>query len=93
MRSSSDLQTAGKPVANRKVRAEAGTARKTILEEVAEQGLVGGERDQAVADITRRQNVVVAAQAAGAATIVGDGDDGGEIGQRKRTSCPRRRPT
>ena len=55
---------------------------KAILKEAAEQGFVFGERDHAVANVAGRKNAIFAAQAAGAAAVIGDGDDGGEIGDR-----------
>ena len=53
---------------------------KAILKEFAEQVLVFRESHHAVADVARRQHGIFAAQAAGAAAVVGDGDDGDEIG-------------
>ena len=53
---------------------------KAILKKFAEQVFVLRKRDHAIADIAGRENAVFAAQAAGTAAVVGDGDDGGEIG-------------
>ena len=50
-----------------------------ILKQPAQQRFVFRERDHAVADIPRGQDAVFAAQPAGTASVVGDGDDGGEI--------------
>lgn len=61
--------------------AQAGAARETVLKEAAEQRFVGRQCDQTVADVAGREDVVVAAQAAGAASVVRDGDDGGQIGE------------
>ena len=52
---------------------------KTVLEQARQQGRILAESDQAVADIAGRKDVEVAAQAAGAAAVVGHGDDGGQI--------------
>jgi hypothetical protein len=43
------------------------------LKEARHQGFVGRERDHAIADVAGRQHVKIAAQAAGAAAVVGDG--------------------
>ena len=53
---------------------------EAVLEEAAEQGFVFGEGDHAVADVAGREDAVFAAQAAGGAAVVGDGDDGDEVG-------------
>ena len=42
------------------------------------------EGDHAVAQVAGGKHVEVFAQAAGGATIVGDGDDGGEVGDSRR---------
>src|SRR5208283_1349813 len=52
---------------------------EAVLEEAGEQELVLGERDHAVADVAGREHVELFAEAAGGATVVGDGDDGGEV--------------
>jgi hypothetical protein len=52
---------------------------KTILKEPSEQRLILGKRDHAIANIARRQNAILAAQTAGAAAVVGDGNNRGEI--------------
>jgi hypothetical protein len=58
---------------------------ETVLKKTGEQRRILAQRHQAIADVARRQHIEVAAQAAGAATIVGDGDDGGdfEAGNRR----------
>ena len=53
---------------------------EAVLEKTAEQRFVLGERDHAVANIARWQDAIFTAQSAGAAAVVGDGDDRGEIG-------------
>ena len=58
---------------------EAAAGVKAILKEAAEQGFVLRERDHAVANVAGRKDAIFAAQAAGAAAVVGDGDDGGEV--------------
>ena len=50
-----------------------------ILKQPAQQRFVFGERDHAVADIPRGEDAVFAAQPAGAAPVVRDGDDGSEV--------------
>jgi hypothetical protein len=50
-----------------------------VLEELGEQMLVLREGDEAVADVAGGKHVEVFAEAAGGATVVGDGDDGGEV--------------
>jgi hypothetical protein len=40
---------------------------------------VFGERDHAVAHVAGREHLEVFAEAAGGASVVGDGDDGGEV--------------
>ena len=61
------------------VAAESAPRVETILKKSAQQRFVGRERDHAVADIAGRQDSILAAQAAGASTVVGNGDDRGEI--------------
>ena len=53
---------------------------EAILEEAAEKCFILAESDHAVADVAGRQDAIFATQAAGAAAVVGDGDDGGEAG-------------
>jgi hypothetical protein len=55
------------------------TLLETELEELREQVFVLGERDHAVADVAGREHLEVFAEPAGRASVVGDGDDGGEI--------------
>ena len=62
------------------VAGEAAAGVKAILKQAAEQGFVFRKGDHAVADVAGRKNTVLAAQTAGAAAVVGDGDDGGEVG-------------
>jgi len=52
---------------------------EAVLKELGEQEFVLGERDHAVAHVSGREHVELFAQAAGGATVVGDGDDGGEV--------------
>jgi hypothetical protein len=59
---------------------EAFAGRKAILEEAREQVLILTERDHAVAQIAGREHVEVFAEAAAGTAVVGDGDDGSEIG-------------
>jgi len=64
------------------VSAEAATGVEAILKETAEQGFILGERDHTVADIARRKHAIFPAETAGAATVIGDGNDGGKVGNR-----------
>ena len=52
------------------------------MKKLAEQVFVPGKSDHAVADVAGRQDAIFAAQAAGAATVIRDRDDGGEIRDR-----------
>jgi len=53
---------------------------EAVLKKAREQRFVLGEGDHAVANVARRQDAVFAAEAAGASAVIGDRDDGGEIG-------------
>src|SRR5260370_25127393 len=53
---------------------------KTILKKAAEEGFIFRKSHHAVANVAGRENAVLAAQATGASAVIGDGDDGGEIG-------------
>src|ERR1700747_3586336 len=55
---------------------------KPILKQSPEQSLILGERYHAVADVAGRKDTILSAQTAGAAAIVGDCDDSGEIADR-----------
>jgi general stress protein YciG len=55
---------------------------EAILEEAAEQSFVLGESDHTVADVAGRKDAILAAQATGAATIIGNSDDGRETVDR-----------
>ncbi len=55
---------------------------EAILEEAAQQGFILRKRDHAVADVAGREDTVLAAKATGAAAVVSDGDNGGEVGDR-----------
>src|SRR5437870_12093928 len=50
-----------------------------VLEQAREQRLIFGERDHAVADVSGREHIELAAEAARAAAVVGDGDDGSHV--------------
>ena len=52
---------------------------EAVLEEAGEQELVLGERDHTVAHVAGREHVEFFAETAGGATVVCDGDDGGEV--------------
>ena len=53
---------------------------KAVLEKAAEKSFIFRKGDHAIANVAGREDAVLAAQAAGAAAVIGDGDDGGEIG-------------
>ena len=59
---------------------EATARMKTVLEEPSEQRFIFRQGDHAVADVSGRQHAIFAAKPAGAAAIVGDGDNRGEVG-------------
>ena len=59
---------------------------EAVAEETGDEMLVLGERDHAVAEVTGRQHVEVFAQAAAGASVVGDGDDGGEVADEAAVS-------
>ena len=58
---------------------QAAVVGEAVLEELAHQRLVVGERDQAVAQVAGRRHAHVAAQQPGAAAVVGHRHDGGEV--------------
>src|SRR5713226_197764 len=62
------------------VAGEAAARVKPVLEKAAEKGFIFRKSDHAVADIAGREDAVFATQTAGAAAVIGDSDDGGEIG-------------
>ena len=64
------------------VTAETASGVEAVLKESCQQRFVLGKGDQAIADIAGREHAVLAAQTAGAATVIGDGDNGGKIGDR-----------
>ncbi len=52
---------------------------KTILEQPAKQRFIFRKSHHAVTDVAGRKDAVLAPQAAGAAAVIGDGNDGGKI--------------
>src|SRR5208283_4019306 len=60
------------------VAAQSVAAGKTVIEKLGEELFVLGQGHQAVADVTGRENAEIAAQAAGTATLVCNGDNGSE---------------
>ncbi len=58
------------------------TLTEAELEEFREQVLVFGEGDHAVADIAGGKHFEVFAETTGGASVVGDGDDGGEVADK-----------
>jgi hypothetical protein len=55
---------------------------EAVLKEAAKKGFIFRKCDHAVANVTGRKNAVFPADAAGAAAIIGDGDDRRQIGDR-----------
>ncbi len=55
---------------------------EAVLEEAGEQMLVFGKGDQAIADVAWGEHLELFAEPAGGATVVGDGDDGGEVADK-----------
>jgi hypothetical protein len=64
------------------VAGKAASRLEAILEEAAEQGFILRKCDHAVADVAGGEDTVLAAKAARAAAVIGDGDNGGEVGDR-----------
>ncbi len=60
--------------------AQFGALAEAVTEELGDEALIFGESDHAVAQISRRQHVEIAAEAAAGATVVGDGDYRSEVG-------------
>ena len=58
---------------------EASASMEAILKKTAKQRFILGKRDHAVANIAGGKNAIFAAQTAGAAAVIGDGDDCGEV--------------
>src|SRR5712692_4133688 len=75
-----DVRQRGEEEITEIVADEAASRVKTILEQAAEKGFIFRKSHHAVADIAGREDAILAAQPAGAAAVIGDGDDGGEIG-------------
>jgi len=59
---------------------EAAAGMEAVLKQAAEEGFIFRKGHHAVADVAGREEAVLPAQAAGAAAVIGDRDDGGEIG-------------
>jgi hypothetical protein len=79
---SGDMGERGEKEVAEVVAAKAASGLETILEEAAEQGFVFREGNHAIANVAGRENAILAAKATGAAAVVGNGDDRGEIGDR-----------
>src|SRR5215475_14526306 len=58
---------------------EAAAAVETVLKQAREESRILAQRDHAIADIARRQDVKLAEQTAGTSSVVCDRDDGGDI--------------
>ena len=55
---------------------------KAVLKQTAEQRFVFRERNHAIPDVAWREDTVFPAKTPGTATVIGDGHNGGEIGDR-----------
>lgn len=75
-----DVSKGGEEKIAKVVATQATTGGKTILEQTAEKRFVFRKGHHAIANITGGKHAILAAKTAGASTVVGDGDDGGEIG-------------
>ena len=53
---------------------------KTVLKKAAEKGFIFRKGDHTIADVAGRKDAILAAQTAGAATVIGHGNDRGEVG-------------
>lgn len=78
-----DLRERGEKQIAHAVSAEAAAGVKAELEGARDGGFVIRESSDAIADIARGKNAVIAAQAAGTAAVVCDGDNRCEIGYSK----------
>jgi hypothetical protein len=58
---------------------ELATAAKAVLEEARDEALVLGEGDHAVSQVAGGEHFEVLTEATAGASVVGDGDDGGEV--------------
>jgi len=77
---SGDVRERGKEKIAEIVADESAARMKTILKQAAEQRLILRESDHAVANVAGRKDAILAAQAAGAAAVISDGNNGSEIG-------------
>ena len=59
---------------------EAAASVEAVLKQASEKSFIFRKSHHAVADVAGREDAVLPAQAAGAAAVIGDRDDGGEIG-------------
>src|SRR6267378_1602469 len=59
---------------------EAAAGMEAVLKQASEKGFIFRKSHHAIADVAGREDAVLPAQAAGAAAVIGDRDDGGEIG-------------
>src|SRR6267154_1548368 len=75
-----DVSKRGKEKIAEVVADESASGVEAVLKEPAEQGFIFRKGDHAVANVARREDAILAAQAAGTAAVIGDGNDGGEIG-------------
>jgi hypothetical protein len=75
-----DVRERGEKKIAKVVANEAAPGMEAILKEAGEESFVFGKRHHAVANVAWRENAILAAKTTGTAAIIGDGDDGGEIG-------------
>src|SRR5882672_5192068 len=59
---------------------EAAASVEAVLKEPAEQRFIFRKSDHAISNVAGRENTILAAQAAGAAAVIGDGDDRSKVG-------------
>ena len=75
-----DLSEGGDEEVAEVVALEGVAGAEAVIEELGQQVFFFAEGDHAVAQVAGREHVEVFAQAAGGAAVVGDGDDGGQVG-------------
>ena len=78
-----DLTERGQEQIAHAVAAQAAAHVKTKLKRAGDGRIFVRERGDTTANIAGGKNAVVAAEAAGAAAVIGDGDDGSEFGNRE----------
>ena len=76
----SDMSERGEEKITEIMTDEAAAGVETILEEATEKRFVFGKSDHAIANVAGREDAIFTSQAAGAAAVIGDGNDGGKVG-------------